>query len=239
MPSEQPQEEAPTSAPGVVLIHDLAGLNPFAEDSAARFAAMGCFTVAPDFAAASLPDGSSDTGQQLLSLNDSAVVKGVSGAIDWLCNQPSVDAARIAVAGFGWGGAYALMAAAHDRRVVVAIDVGGTITHPVSTPQSPGSPLNFVGDIEGAIFAAYPEHDPLLPHNQVERLERQLKDHDRSGEVKTYSGTGPRFWEDDALPATQRMWERLKNFLSDNLFTGEIEANSMGGYPNEASRLHA
>lgn len=51
-------------------------------------------------------------------------VADVAGAIDWLLAQPAVDAWRVGLAGFSFGAAVALHAAARDPRVVGLAAVG-------------------------------------------------------------------------------------------------------------------
>ncbi len=156
--------------------------------------------------------------------------------MNWLAGRDDVDERQLGIVGWGWGGAYALMAAAHDARIRVAVDIGGDVTYPVLTAQKPGSPLNFVGDIEGALFAAFPENDPQIPRNEIERLRFRIIDHDKRGEVKVYPNTPPHFWRDESLPQTQLLWRRVEAFLGEHIAEQEAWGE---GYPNEESRLHA
>jgi len=228
--------------PGIVVLHDAGGPDDFTRQSAARLCQLGCATMAPDlYARSGMP---ADTGSPLALLNftmalyDTQVVGDVLAALNYLAQRNEVDPERLALVGWGWGGAYALMAAANDARVRAAVDVGGPITYPVQSPQKPGSPLNFVADLEGALLAAYPAQDPMLPLAEVERLRGRLLDHDKVGEVKVYEGSPAQFWTNPSLPQTALLWRRIEQFLSMYLFE-EVEQPAEMGYPNEASRLHA
>lgn len=249
-------DAAPSRRPALVVLHDFYGLDDATREAAARLAGLGYVTLAPDVFASTggLPQGETPddapSEAALLdythSLFDTQIVGAVVAALDALAARPEVDAARLGVVGWGWGGAYALMAAAHDPRVRVAADIGGAISYPALTPQKPGSPLNFVANLQGALFAAFAGSDPLFPAIEVERLSARLVEHDKHGEVKVYHEAPPRFWRDPSLPATAALWRRLENFLRDNLMEPENEAAFLSlqgvadaGYPNEASRLHA
>ncbi|HVF10242.1 MAG TPA: alpha/beta fold hydrolase [Abditibacteriaceae bacterium] len=230
-------------SPGLVMLHDIFGLDEWTQQAAARLAGLGYVTVAPDLYARS--GGPQDTSSETalndftFSLHDSHLINDTLAALDWLAAREDVDPARLGVLGWGWGGAYTLMAAAHDARIITAVDIAGVITYPMLTAQKPGSPLNFVADIEGTIFAAFPGSDPLIPMNEIERLRGRLVEHDKRGEVKVYPDAPPRFWRDEALSQTARFWRRLENFLQTNLAAPEESQEPLGDYPNEQSRLHA
>jgi len=229
-------------APGLVVLHDSSGLDDATLQTAIRLAGLGYSVIAPDlFARSGGPKDTSDKGllDFTLSLFDSQIIGDVLAALHWLAARDDVKDGQLGVVGWGWGGAYALMAAAHDARIRAVADIGGHITYPLLTAPRPGSPLNFVADIEGAVFAAYPENDPTIPRNEIERMSSRLIEHDRIGEVKVYPNTTARFWLDDSLPQTAALWRRLENFLRDNISGPDEEAEPLGDYPNEQSRLHA
>ena len=229
--------------PTLVVLHDIYGLDDATGQAAARLADLGYITLAPDLYAHS--GGPQDTSSEIalvnftLSLPDSRLIGDTLAAVQWLTQRDDVDADRIGIIGWGWGGAYALMAAAHDPRVRVIVDIGGHITYAVLTAEKPGSPLNFVANLDGVLFAAFPGNDPWLPKNEIERLAARLSEHDKTGEVKTYSDAPPRFWRDESLPQTARLWSSLQSFLRDNLADPDASDEPMGAYPNEQSRLHA
>jgi carboxymethylenebutenolidase len=235
--------------PALVVLHDIHGLDDATREAAARLSRLGYVCLAPDlFARSGGPqDTSSETALMnfTLSLSDAQMIADALAALSALTSRDDVDANRLGIVGWGWGGAFALMAAAHDHRAVVACDIGGDITYPVLTPQKPGSPLNFLANIEGALFAAYPGGDPAFPPIEIERLRTRLIEHDKPGEVKIYDGAPPRFWRDGSLPQTASLWRRLENFLLDYLIHTHEPAfiDPYGlpedGYPNEESRLHA
>jgi dienelactone hydrolase len=234
-----PDGDGTSPRPGLVVLHDHYGPDDFTHQTAARLASLGYIVVTPDlFTATGAPADTSDNAllAYTLGIPDSRLVDDTLAALDWLTQDARVDASRLGIVGWGWGGAYALMAAAHDARVQAAADIAGHLTYPVLTAQKPGSPLNFVGNIEGALLAVFPGKDPLFPEIEVERLVQQLTDQDRRGEVKIYDDAPPRFWRDENLSQTRLLWRRLENFLAEAC--AEPETYDLS-YPNEESRLHA
>lgn len=238
----------------IVMLHDIYGIDDATQQSAARMAALGYTVIVPDLFASSgnLPDAEDETAMRdyVATLSDTRVVQEALSAVNLVSGGQNAATARIGVIGWGMGGAYAMMTAAYNSNILVAINVGGEITYPVLTAQKPGSPLNFVANLGGALLAAYPGNDPMFPEIEVERLGARLVEHDKRGEVKVYPDAPPRFWRDASLPQTQALWRRIEHFLDEYLRENEVEPGDSAthlspqgipdsGYPNEQSRLHA
>ncbi len=216
-------ETEQSGAPAIVILHDHFGFDDFTHDSARRLHAAGYATLLPDlFAGADTP---ADLSSEVALLNftdslyDTNLTAQANAALSWLAAQEGVDANRLAILGWGWGGAYALMAAAQEPRIRAAVNVAGALTYPTFTAQHPGSPLNHIADIEGALLSAFPGDDPLFAEIEVERLENQMRDHEKRGEVRIYDAAPPRFWREDSS-ATRLLWHRIETFLSDHLAEG-------------------
>ena len=94
--------------PAVVLVHDDQGLTDAVRESARLLAAEGFVALAPDLLSrladmpAPAPTGRPAAPVARLPLE--ATVQDVAGAFELLAGDPGVDAGRISVIGFGWGG---------------------------------------------------------------------------------------------------------------------------------------
>lgn len=232
-------EEKPV--PAIVVLHDHFGVDEFTLESARRLNAAGYATLVPNLFARSGGPDDIESATALLnftdSLYDTQLTADANAAVAWLAEQDGVDRERLGVLGWGWGGAYALMAAAQDARIRAAVNVAGALTYPTFTEQHPGSPLNHIASIEGALLSIFPDGDPLFSEIEVDRLEEQMREHDRRGEVRIYDGAPSRFWREDS-PATRLLWHRLETFLEAALTTGEPADFSMIVADGEA-RQHA
>ncbi len=222
--------------PFLLVLHDIEGVDDWTKDKTEQLGKSGFDVMTPNlFANAKGTDGAPPTSTELTAfaetLSDAQIIENIVSQLDL---APS--STRIGLLGCGWSGAYALMAAASDARVAAVVDIGGVITNPVSTVLRPGSPLNYLANLEGAFFAAFAGQDANFPDNEIARLRGQMINHDKRGEVKTYDAPA-RFWREDSLH-TAALWRRVETFLREHLQeNGEVDEE--GGLPNEASRLHA
>ncbi len=222
--------------PLLVVLHDIEGLDNWTKSVGDKLSESGFDVITPDlFAGAKGKDGAAPTAEDFAvyadTLSDAKIVENIVSHLENVASST-----RIGIIGWGWSGAYALMAAASDARFAVAADIGGVITYPVSTAQRPGSPLNFLANLEGTLFAAFAGQDSNFPANEIGRLRAQMINHDKRGAVKVYDAAA-RFWREDSVPA-QTLWRRLNGFLREHLLE-EGEVDEEGAYPNEESRLHA
>lgn len=225
----------------VLLLHDLDGPHGSAAHFAAKLQQQGFSVAVPELFPSPPPEAADETAlfDWATSLADSAVLETARAAFE---NIASESAARIAVCGLGWGGAYALLLGAHEPRVAATIDIGGTITYAAWTAKRPGSPLNFVAGLNAPFFAAFSNADTHNSPDEIGRLRSRLVEHDKIGEVKIYDAPS-HFWREDG-EATRALWIRLSAYLADIFEPQTVEASPQqirpgDGYPNEASRLHA
>ena len=96
--------------PGVLVLHEILGLNHDIRRIARRFASEGYAALAPD-----IFDGLGPMPLCVvrtvaaISRGQGPVVDDMLAARDWLSEQPEVDGERIGVAGFCMGGGFALL----------------------------------------------------------------------------------------------------------------------------------
>lgn len=230
------------TAPVLVMLPDYFGTDEPLQHAAARLCDAGYLVLVPDLlhnSGVPAPDALAEIEDWALKQSDAANVTKVLRAVEFARALEGADSTRAGILGWGWSGALALIAASHDAPVRVVCDIGGAINYPVTTANRPGSPMNFIADLEAVIFAAFPGADPAFPDEEVRRLHARIVEHDKVGEVKVYDLAPPRFWRDDSLPQTRAFWRRLLNFLAENLAMTQEGTEPLGGYPNEEARLMA
>lgn len=111
--------------PGVIVLHEIFGLNDDIREKADRIASMGYAALAPD-----LLDGLGPAPvcmvrlMRALSSTERGVFADIEAARTWLGSQTGVDPARTGVAGFCMGGSFALLYAARAPLRAAAVFYG-------------------------------------------------------------------------------------------------------------------
>ena len=165
---------------GVVLIHEIWGLQAHTRDVADRFAAAGFAVVAPDLLTHAGIDA--EVGAELQRLSFDApeaervaaqprlreafsasrspeyavwALRVLRHAVDRLAAQPDVDG-RVAVVGFCFGGTYAFQLAAADRRVRAAVPFYGSAPDDDTLARIDAPVLAFYGSADTRLMDGLP-----------------------------------------------------------------------------------
>lgn len=169
---------APPARPGVVVIHEIFGLTDDIRRITQRFASSGYAALAPD-----LYDGPSAkpicVAKTLVSMRSGkgAAYDDIETARAHLAGLPEVDGARIGIAGFCMGGAFALLTARRGAYRAAAPYYG-------AVPEE-------ARQLEGIcpVVAGFGGKDrPFAP--QGERLRRHLETLNVAHDVKIYPEAG-------------------------------------------------
>jgi carboxymethylenebutenolidase len=208
--------------PGVIVIHEIFGLNDDIRRITGRVADLGYAALAPDL----YDKGGARlicVARTLMTLNrgEGDAFKDIDAARKYLQQQPSVDATRIGVIGFCMGGGFALMYAARAPLGVAATFYGDV---PKNT-----DPLKGVCPVLGG----YGGQDRLFAA-QGRRLEKLLTELGIDHDVKVYEDAGHSFMSRNSgfLPwigkigpmkaqynpdAAENSWRRIESFFSRHL----------------------
>ena len=216
---------APTDGakhPGVIVIHEILGLNDDIRRITGRVADLGYAALAPD-----LYDG---LGSRLiciartlmtLSRGEGVAYRDLDAARKYLQQQPSVDSTRIGVIGFCMGGGFALMFAARAPIGVAATFYGDV---PKTTDQLRGV---------CPVLGGYGERDKMFA-SQGRRLEKLLTELNVDHDVKIYPDAGHSFmsWNSGIVAsigkispmkaqynpeAAEDSWKRIETFFARHL----------------------
>jgi len=115
-------------APGVIVIHDMQGLNDQVRNTARRFAEAGFVTLAPDL----LSRGGGVTRTQtaeaaIRKLSVDGTLNDLSASFSFLTRQPGVASRKTSCVGFGWGGWRSLQLAATGEAIHRAVFFYGSV----------------------------------------------------------------------------------------------------------------
>lgn len=212
--------------PGVIVVMEAFGLNAHIKAVAERVAREGYVSIAPDlyhrFGSPVIAYDAVPKAIELLQkLDDGKVMGEIGVAIAHLKRQPDVRPDRIGIAGFCMGGRIAFLAAAHHAAEIKAAVpfYGGGIA-----ADTPTAPINVADRITAPVLAFFGEQDPLIPLDQVKRLEETMRRLGKAYEARVYAGAGHGFFCDERASyhaeAARDAWDRLTRWLARYLKAG-------------------
>ena len=196
--------------PGVVVIHEIYGLNENIKDIARRFAGAGYVALAVDLFA-----GRNRAicmfrfmGELLFKSLDNNSIRVLKTALTFLAEQPGVDNARLGAIGFCMGGAFAIAWACNDDRLKAI------------APYYAGNPrpLEAVARL-CPVVGSYPTGDFTTSAGQ--KLDVELDRYNIPHDIKIYPGTRHSFFNDTGrvynAAAAQDSWQRVMTFFKEHI----------------------
>jgi carboxymethylenebutenolidase len=196
--------------PGLVIIHEIFGLNDNIRDIARRFADEGYVALAVDLFA-----GRNRAicmfrfmGQAMLNPLNNESIQNLKDALTFLSEQPGVDAAHLGAVGYCMGGGFAIAWACQDNRLKAIAPYYG------ANPR----PLEAVARM-CPVVGSYPDKDFTTTAGQ--KLDAALDRYDVSHDIKIYPNTRHSFFNDQgpayAEAAARDSWQRILNFFSEHI----------------------
>lgn len=197
--------------PGVVVVHENRGLNPYIEDVARRVAKAGFVALAPDgLSALGGYPGNDDKGRELQQqLDPDKLLNDFFAGIDYL-TQSTLTTGKVGITGFCYGGKVANLAAVAYPTLGAAVSFYG---------QQPDA--NDVARIQAPLLIHYAELDTRITQGWP-AYEAALKANQKVYETYIYprvnhgfhNDSTPRYDEAAANLAWQRTIEWFKKYLN-------------------------
>jgi carboxymethylenebutenolidase len=205
---------------GVIVAHELFGVNPGIRAVADDLAKAGYLTVAPEFYHRSAPPGRwlprDDAGRAegfgyLNQLHRQHALDDTAAAIAWLRAQPGIE--RIAMTGFSAGGHLAFLAACALDIDRTAVLYGGWLTSTDIPLSQPAPTLDLAPGINGRLLYLVGEDDFLITADQRKQIAEALRAAGPGNEVVSYPGVDHAFWWPDTPQYSERArqdaWSRM------------------------------
>lgn len=167
--------------PAVIVVNEIFGVHEWIKDVCRRFAQAGYVAVAPEFFYRGDPDRS------LPKLTDFTAIRAIvmkagleqvmgdtKTTLDWLAGQKFVNARKLAITGFCWGGGITWMAAARFPELKAGgAWYGGLKGNP--GPEGRKFPMDVVADLKAPVLGLYGALDKGIPVADVEAMQAKLK----------------------------------------------------------------
>ncbi|WP_339607183.1 dienelactone hydrolase family protein [uncultured Roseivirga sp.] len=196
--------------PGIVVVHENRGLNPYIEDVGRRAAVDGFISLAPD---ALTPlggyPGNDDEGRAMQSKRDrNEMLEDFIAAYEYLHNHPDCNG-KIGVVGFCFGGWIANMMAVKVPTLSASVPFyGGQPSAEDAAKVKAPLMLQYAG-LDTRVNAGWPAYEEVLKANNV-KYEAFIYPDVNHG---FHNNTTPRYDEAAATLA----WSRTIKFFKDNL----------------------
>ncbi|MGZ9225867.1 MAG: dienelactone hydrolase family protein [Anaerolineales bacterium] len=190
-------------APVILVCHENRGLTPHIQDVARRFAKAGYVGLAVDLL--SRQGGSAAVGEgnvpgALGNIPPDQFVEDFKGGWRYLQGQPFVDAARVGMTGFCFGGGVTWRVATQLPELLAAVPFYG-----------PHPPVEDVPNIRAAVLAIYGEQDSRI-NSGIPAIEEAMRTNNKIYEKMIYPNADHAFHNDTGSrynpEAARDAWER-------------------------------
>ena len=204
----------------VLIAHEGPGLDDHQRERAAHLAELGYVAFALDYHGGGqmIADRDAMLARLAMLSEDPERMRTIASAgLDVLVSQPAVDDARVAVIGYCFGGAVAMELArtGADLKAVIGF-------HPGLGTKRPEDSRN----IKGKVLMCIGADDPLIPPDQRQAFEDEMRSAGVDWQVHLYGGAVHSFthpWAERAqIPyikydehADRRSWQAMLNLFSE------------------------
>ncbi|MFN3984479.1 MAG: YghX family hydrolase [Rhodocyclaceae bacterium] len=189
------------AVPGIVVVHENRGLNPYIEDVARRVAKAGFLALAPDgLSSVGGYPGNDDKGRELQQQVDpEKLMNDFFAAVEFLM-QSELTTDKIGITGFCYGGGVSHAAAVAYPELAAAVPFYGRQADPADVPR-----------IQAPLLIHFAENDPRI-NESWPAYEAALQAAAKTYEAYFYPGTQHGF-HNDSTPrydeaAAKLAWER-------------------------------
>jgi len=214
--------------PGIIVVHDAAGLADHTRDVARRFANAGFDAIAPDLYArtgAPVPGDQATIFPAMLRVSDAGVVRDLAASAAHVRGLEGGNG-RVGTVGFCSGGRHALLFACSSDSVDAAIPcwpgfIDRATPDEVTTENRPAPVIDLAEDLRCPLLLAGGAEDlnpsPELLTILAERMRRAGK----NVTLEIFANAGHAFFHDGRPAyreeAAQRLWPLMLEFLASYL----------------------
>ncbi|HSM93030.1 MAG TPA: dienelactone hydrolase family protein [Anaeromyxobacteraceae bacterium] len=216
-------DDAPAAKrPGVLVVHEWTGINPYTRRRVDQLAALGYVAFAADVYGKGVRPATPKEAAALAGRYkaDRALLRArLQAALAELRRQPGVDPAKIAAIGYCFGGTGALELARSGADLLGVVSFHGGLDTP-----TPGDAKN----IKAKVLALHGADDPFVTEAAVKGFEDEMRAAKVDWQLVKYSGAVHGFTNPDNgadtskgaaydADADRRSWIAMKDFF-DELF---------------------
>ncbi|MGN6592299.1 MAG: dienelactone hydrolase family protein [Terriglobales bacterium] len=204
--------QASGKRPVILVIHEIFGLSPWAQEMTDELAAAGYVAIAPDLLSGKGPGGGgtssfagqTEIGRAISQLSPGEIAADLDAAADWALRQPAANHQLYGV-GFCWGGGQSFAYATHRRGLAAAFVFYGVPPRPEA-----------MAHITAPVYGFYAGNDARISLT-VPDTRKQMAAAGRKYEAVIFDGAGHGFMrageQPDPTPANAKAraaaWARM------------------------------
>jgi dienelactone hydrolase len=206
--------------PGVVVVHQWMGLTDHERRVSDDLAKLGYVALAADIYGEGVrPTSAGEAGKLAGSFKGDRALyrRRIAAAIEALKAQKGVDASRLAVIGFCFGGTGALEAARGGLPVKGVVSFHGGLDAPVDAAAGP---------INAKVLVCHGADDPFVPVKEVAAFQDEMRKAKADYVFVAYAGAVHAFTQKEAgndnskgaaynEAAHRRSWQHMRDFLAE------------------------
>jgi carboxymethylenebutenolidase len=196
--------------PGVVVVHENRGLNPYIEDVVRRLAVAGFVAFGPDalWPLGGYP-GNDDEGRTMQRERDGAeMVEDFVAAVEFLQNHPDSNGS-VGSVGFCFGGGMSMRLAVQVADLDAAVAFYGRHPSAEDTASIKAPLMLHHAGLDERVNAGWPNFEKALKANDLDYVNYAYPDVNHG----FHNDTTPRFDEESAALAWQRTVDHFKSHL--------------------------
>jgi carboxymethylenebutenolidase len=157
----------------VLVASEIFGVHEHIADVARRLAHQGYCAIAPElFARQGDPASYAEIGKLVAEVvsqvPDAQAMRDLDACVAWAAAQ-GMDARRLAITGFCWGGRITWLYAAHQPRLQAAVAWYGRLEGETSA-LNPAQPQSLAGTLKAPVLGLYGGQDTGIPQESVARM---------------------------------------------------------------------
>ncbi|WP_179348432.1 dienelactone hydrolase family protein [Winogradskyella pacifica] len=205
----QPKDKK-TKLPGVIVVHENRGLNPYIEDVGRRTAKEGFISLAPDALSplGGYPGNDDDGRTMQKERNQQEMLEDFIAAYHYLKNHDNCDG-NVGVVGFCFGGWISNMMAVRLPDLGAAVPYYGRQPEAEDAAKIKAPLLLQYGELDTRVNAGWPAFEEILKANNIEYTAYIYPEVNHG----FHNNTTPRYDK----PAATLSWERTITFFKTHL----------------------
>jgi carboxymethylenebutenolidase len=212
----QPEGEGPF--PAVLMVHEWWGMNAEITEMADILAEQGYVVLAPDTYRGNTTSLIPRAVYLRVTVPEARVDADMQAAFDYLSQLPQVDATRVGLIGFCYGGGVVLRHAIQNSAIAATVTLYG------DTYSDPAELGALLAEDAGPVLGIYGGQDAQIPVEEVRVFENTLQQAGIEHTITVYDAMGHAFVHPSVLEAEgdpRTAWLQILEFFSINLQQAE------------------